>query len=120
MPTDPASNLRFVPAALPEPKGDTLRFDRRRAPRTPAEGEGVAACMPTTQKGGGKVVPIRVLDSSFGGAGLATGVPIEVGTPMTVVLRTPAPRVRSGVVVRCEPATDGFRVGLAFAAARVA
>jgi len=114
------SKLRFVPAEPPEPTGDSLRFDRRRSMRSPAEGEGVAACQSVGGMKGGRVVPIRVLDASSGGAGLATDDAIGVGTPMTIVIRTPSPRVRTGVVVRCEGLGRGYRVGLAFATARVA
>jgi hypothetical protein len=92
----------------------TLKFDRRRASRLPAAGEGSAAFH---NKGtGARLAHAKLTDAGPGGLGLLCPVPASVGSSCTFYTasargRVPFPPVR-GTVVRCTMTAEGYRIGI--------
>lgn len=104
--------------SLPTP--GVIPFDRRREPRRPESGEGVAAWTPPGHTLRARLAPIRLLDLSPVGLGLRAPEPIAPGTPVTIQARRPYARTWSGRVVRCEPGPCDYRIGVALKARRAA
>ena len=95
-------------AAGPSP----LRFERRRADRWPMTG--VAAAYGAAGDLFGRRYVLRMLDSSDDGVGARTDRPITPGTIVSVAFAAPGQPMRTGVVVRCLPCGDGYRVAIRF------
>ncbi len=85
-------------------------FERRREKRRPAEGSAMAAFY--GEDGGVCLTRVCIVDSSPGGLGLRSPVEIDAGTLFTLYGDTLDVPRRSGIVARCQPDADGFRVGL--------
>jgi hypothetical protein len=115
MPPDRAPKLRLV-----RPRRDVIPFERRRRPRLPASGEGMAAWTSPGDGLCGRVTPVRLLDLSAGGLGLASDEPIAAGTHIAVVLQRPGAGVWTGRVARCDRIKGEYRIGVAFPATRAA
>ena len=90
----------------------SLRYERRRTDRWPLSG--VAAAFGTAGELFGRRYVLRMLDSSDDGIGAGTDHPINPGTIVSVVFASPGHPMRSGVVVRCLPCGDGYRVAIRF------
>lgn len=108
--------LRFQPDADDEPR--TYRLDRRFCDRWPVNGGAVA--FEAGGAGFGRRHPLRLLDESPGGLGARSSDPLTPGTVVTVAISEPGAPVRQGVVLRCLPCGDGYRVGIEFARAMAA
>ena len=89
-----------------------LRFERRRFDRWPQSG--VAAAYGAAGEHFGQRYVLRMLDESEAGMGARTNRAIDVGTVVSVAYAMPGYPVRSGVVVRCLPCGDGYRVAIRF------
>jgi len=106
-----------APALSPSPEaasGPPLRFERRRADRWPVTG--VAAAYGAAGDLFGRRYVLRMLDSSDDGLGARTDFPIDPGTIVSVAFAAPGQPMRSGIVVRCLPCGDGYRVAIRFEA----
>ena len=95
-------------AAAPAP----LRFERRRADRWPLTG--VAAAYGAAGDLFGRRYVLRMLDSSDDGIGARTDRPIDPGTIVSIAFAAPGQAMRTGVVMRCLPCGDGYRVAIRF------
>jgi hypothetical protein len=90
----------------------TLKFDRerRRMPRRPVKGHamGVFSLGPA----GAKLVRVELVDASWTGIGVTSSEPVEVGTSVSLTPEDAMWPRQTGVVVRCDAAEGGYRVGL--------
>ncbi len=90
----------------------TLRFERRCADRWPAGGVATAH-----RSGGdrfGDAYRLRLIDRSCEGLGAVCNRPIEPGAVVAVGFGAPGEPVRPGVVLRCLPCGDGYRLAIRF------
>jgi hypothetical protein len=109
--------LKFVPAPPEPPHAPGLiRFDRRRGGRVAVNDPGTAVFRGGGGRAVGRILPVILTDVSPAGAGLESLSVIEPGAAVTLIVNAPSPRVRSGRVVRCQPARERFRLGVSFAA----
>jgi len=102
----------FDPAPAP------LRFERRRHDRWKCRG--VATAYHVGGQRFGERHVLRLLDESFESLGAITSRPLEPGALVSVGFATLAHPARSGVVLRCEPCGDGYRVAIRFELAMAA
>jgi len=89
---------------------ETIPFDRRRARRRIAAGT-VMATM-TTPDGASTLIRVRLQDISSTGVGLRSDTPLPNGTVVAVYSEGSRFPSASGMVVRCLPMGNGYRVGL--------
>lgn len=89
---------------------ETLPFDRRRTRRRIAAGT-VMATM-TTPDGTSTLTRVRLQDLSTTGVGLRSDVPVPIGTVVAVYSSGSRFPSATGLVVRCIPMGDAFRLGL--------
>lgn len=89
-----------------------LRFERRHLDRWPQSG--VAAAYGAAGEYFGQRYMLRIQDESEAGMGARTDRAIEPGTIVSVAFASPCQPVRTGVVVRCLPCGDGYRVAVRF------
>ena len=87
-----------------------LRLERRDGEREPREGWAMAAFY--DEDGALSLTQVELVDAS--GAGLGLWCPVEVEPGARFCLYSGATRLphTTGVVARCVPDEDGFRVGL--------
>ena len=109
------TSLESDPLEAPAPR--VLKFERRRAPRVPAEGAALA--FETGGDGFGRRHELELVDFSAGGVGAITDTMIAPGSPVTISFRTDG-EAAQGQVVRCLPCGRGYRVAIAFARRRAA
>jgi hypothetical protein len=57
---------------------------------------------------------LRLLDESYEGLGAITARPMEPGAIVSVGFATIGYPARNGVVMRCAPCGDGYRVAILF------
>ena len=89
-----------------------LRFERRSEDRWPLTGVAEAHRL-----GGdrfGQVAVLRLVDCSEECLGATCDEPLEPGAVVSLAFRTPGRPVRNGVVVRCLPCGEGYRVAVRF------
>ena len=100
---------RFV-----EPPGEraALRFERRRLDRWPIHG--VAVAHQLAGEGFGRRSTLRLRDESVEGLGAWSDRPLEPGTLLSVGFASPGEPIRTGVVLRCLPCGDGYRIAIRF------
>lgn len=89
-----------------------MRFERRRLDRWPQSG--VAAAYGAAGETFGQRYVLRMVDESEAGMGARTDRVVEPGTIVSVAFATPGQPVRTGVIVRCLPCGDGYRVAIQF------
>ncbi len=89
---------------------ETLPFDRRRARRRIAAGTVMATI--TTPGGESTLARVRLQDISTTGVGLRIDTPLANGTVVAVYSEGSRFPIASGMVVRCLPMGNGYRVGL--------
>lgn len=89
---------------------DSFKFDRRRSPRTDAQGWAMATFC--DERGQARLARVQLIDCSRSGLGILSPVPIAAGSGFT--LHPEDPRLTSvrGVVARCIPTDNGHRIGL--------
>ncbi|MHC5026267.1 MAG: PilZ domain-containing protein [Planctomycetota bacterium] len=95
-----------------------LRFERRCAPREPADGHVLAQQADGEHFGRTHFLELR--DVSPGGLGATSEVAIEPGTLVTVSFADAGRPVRRGVVRRCVPCGRGYEVAVEFQLRRAA
>ena len=89
-----------------------LRFERREHDRWPISGVANACRL-----GGadfGRMTTLRLLDYSAGGLGALSDEPLEPGAMVSVGFRAPGCPPEHGVVVRCLPCGEGYRLAICF------
>jgi hypothetical protein len=88
----------------------SLNPDRRNLPRRPIHGHamGVFSFGPTAAK----LLRVALVDASWTGIGLTSPEPIEVGSSVALTPEDAMWPRQTGIVVRCDAAEDGYRVGL--------
>jgi hypothetical protein len=89
-----------------------LRFERRLHDRWPCRG--IATAYRVSGQRFGERHVLRLLDESCEGLGALTSRPLEAGTIVSVGFATLAHPAKSGVVLRCAPCGDGYRVAVRF------
>ncbi len=93
-----------------EPAHDPFKFDRRRSPRTDAQGWAMATFC--DEQGQARLARVQLVDSSRYGLGVLSPVPIAVGSAFTVHPEDPGLRSTRGAVARCISTDNGHRIGL--------
>ena len=89
-----------------------LKFERRRADRWPMEG--VASAFRLTGDSFGLMHDLKVSDYSQGGVGVLSDTPIDPGTLISIGFQQPGVVARRGIVRRCQPCGNGYRIGVQF------
>lgn len=85
--------------------------DRRRTPRRQMQGGAMAVF--STGLGAGMLVRVSLLDASWTGIGVRSPVAVEPGACVSLVPDDAMWPRQTGLVVRCEPDSEGgYRVGL--------
>ena len=111
----PVDNPRVALIRIPYPRGSnvapaSLKFERRRVARTPAAGEAMAAFYDAD--GAIALTSEELIDASAKGIGLRSSVEIEPGARFMIYAGGSALAHRGGVVARCTPDGDGWRLGV--------
>lgn len=98
--------------------GDTelpaLRLERRCCDRW--RERGVAIAFVSAGERFGQRFPLRLLDASEEGFGARSERALDPGTVVTVGFAAPGWPLRSGMVLRCIPCGDGYRLAVRFEA----
>ena len=89
-----------------------LAFERRQHDRWPADG--LAKVFRVAGDRFGEVYTLRIVDESFEGLGATSSWPLEPGTIVSVAFVEPGCPARSGVVLRCRPCGDGYRLAIQY------
>ncbi len=89
-------------------RADCLRFDRRVDERLPASGSAIGAFVDA--EGAFTLTRVEVVDESAAGLGLLS--PVEIPSGRRCTLCAGLVPHESGVVTRCRPEGEAFRVGL--------
>ncbi len=89
---------------------ETPQSDRRRVPRRPMPGGGMAVF--SNSFGAGTLVRVDLIDASWVGIGVKSPIRVEPGSSVSLVPDSPMWPRQTGVVVRCEVTDDGYIVGL--------
>lgn len=96
--TDDAANL-------------TLDTDRRKVPRRAMQGGAMAVF--SDGPGPGALSRVDLVDASWTGIGVRSGVRVAPGTSVSLVPESPMWPRQTGIVVRCDPdGQGGYRVGI--------
>ena len=90
----------------------SMRFERRCADRWPLAG--VAAAYGAAGENFGQRFVLRIVDYSDDGLGARTDRVIDPGSIVSVAFAEPGHPIRTGVVVRCLPCGEGYRVAIRF------
>jgi hypothetical protein len=90
----------------------TYRFERRRADRWPVRGVAIAHL--TSGQRFGERCTLRLHDESADGLGATCDHAVPPGTPVTLGFTDPGQPILNGVVVRCLPCGDGYRMAVRF------
>lgn len=91
---------------------DPLPFDRRLRDRWPADG--VAKVFHVAGERFGEVHTLKLIDQSHECLGARCAWPIEPGTIVSIGFTAPGAAPRRGVVVRCAPCGDGYRLAIRY------
>ena len=111
-PQDGVVDSRFESAPGP------LKFERRRCDRWPCRG--IATAYHVGGQRFGERHVLRLTDESCEGLGATTSRPLEPGAVVSVGYATLVHPARSGIVLRCRPCGDGYRVAIRFERAMAA
>lgn len=103
-----------VTEAAPELAPAPLRFERRLHDRWASRG--IATAYRVAGQRFGERHVLRLLDESYEGLGALTSRPLEPGAVVSVGFATLGYHARSGVVLRCAPCGEGYRVAIRFEA----
>ena len=95
-----------------DPAPAPLRFERRVHDRWPCRGTATAYRV-AGQRFGQRHV-LKLIDESCEGLGAITAQPLEPGAVVSVGFATLGHPAKSGVVLRCAPCGDGYRVAIRF------
>lgn len=94
------------------------RFERRLADRWPLDG--VATLFELAAESFGQTHTLRTCDFSHGGMGALSDTMISPGTSVSIGFQAPGYPARHGVVARCLPCGEGYRVAIYFEMRRAA
>jgi hypothetical protein len=87
------------------------QHERRRVPRRPMKGGGMAVF--STGLGAGTLVRVDLVDASWTGIGVHSPVEVAPGASVSLVPDDPMWPRQTGIVIRCEPCPEGgFSIGL--------
>ena len=89
-----------------------LKFERRQSDRWPIDG--VATAFQLAGDGFGQMHTLKMVDYSDGGIGAMSQTVLTPGTMVSLGFQSPGYMARRGVVHRCEPCGDGYRVAVIF------
>ena len=89
-----------------------LKFERRRCPRRPLDGQASVFCLASDAFG--RIHDLRLVDGCEDGVGAVSDTVIEPGTMVSVGFSIPGYIARRGVVTRCLPCGDGYRVAISY------
>ena len=89
-----------------------LRFERRSQDRWPVEG--VVTAVRLAGERFGEMQPLKMIDYSWDGLGATSSAPLEPGTMVSLGFQAPGYMTKRGVVVRCLPCGDGYRLAVRF------
>lgn len=95
---------------LHQETAEAPQSDRRRVPRRPMPGGGMAVF--SNSFGLGTLVRVDLIDASWTGIGIKSPVKVEPGSSVSLVPDSAMWPRQTGVVVRCEETDDGYIVGL--------
>lgn len=112
------SPVKVRPVAKKPNGRDTLKLERRASEREPATGAISATYTNGTDRYG--LTHLQVVDRSDGGIGALTRSALEPGMRITICPEGSRTPWLGAVCVRCEPAGELFRVGLAYTPRRAA
>ena len=87
-------------------------FDRRRSPRWDAYGSATAFIL--DGESFGRMHTLQLTDAAQDGIGADSNDAISPGTMVSLGFEDPGQIAQQGVVVRCLPTGDGYRVGILF------
>ncbi len=91
-----------------------LRFERRTQDRWPVDG--VVTAFRLAGDRFGERQSLKMLDYSWDGLGANSSAPLEPGTIVSLEFQAPGYMTKRGVVVRCLPCGDGYRLAIRFEA----
>ena len=91
---------------------EPLRFERRRSDRWTMDG--VATAFIVAGPEFGRMHTLRALDYSPNGIGAMSDTVLQPGTCVSIGFQSPGYSARRGVVMRCLPCGEGYRVAVAF------
>lgn len=86
--------------------------ERRTVDRWPLDGRALAH--ESAGRGFGRRHVLRLLDGSVLGIGAASDTPLLPGTSVVISFSSPGRGTRRGMVRRCVPAGDGYRMAIIF------
>lgn len=89
-----------------------LRFERRANDRWPVQG--VAKTFRVAGERFGEMQVLKMIDYSWDGLGAFCPEPLEPGTIVSLGFQEPGYMTKRGVVLRCLPCGDGYRVAIQF------
>lgn len=98
-----------------EPK--PLKFNRRAGVRKRVQGEALAAGY---GRAGSITTRVVLIDASYSGIGVDSPIEFEVGTEIKLHFNGQVLAGRQGLVARCDPCDEGYRVGIDTASASAA
>jgi hypothetical protein len=90
----------------------TFTFDRRAAERWTAPGPATAFRLSGGQFG--QILDLDTVDLSAGGVAVTCADPIEPGAMLSLSFSQSGQLARRGVVRRCVPCGEGYRLGIQF------
>ncbi len=108
---DRQADPRTLDAGRDDPPAP-LRFERRVHDRWPVHGVAIAHC--AAGEHFGERFSLHMIDASDDGLGARSPTPLDPGTVVTVGFAAPGHGPKNGVVVRCLPCGDGYRVAIRF------
>ena len=110
------SQVKVRPVAVKPNGGDTLKLERRCAEREP--GTGTMSATYTNGRDRYGLTHLEIVDRSERGLGALTRSALEPGMTVTLCPDGSGVPWMAALCVRCEPAGDLFRVGLAYSSRR--
>ncbi len=112
------SKINVRPVAVRPSGRDTLKLERRGGEREP--GTGTMSATYTNGRDRYGLTHLEIVDRSDRGLGALTRSALEPGMTVTLCPEGSGVPWMAALCVRCEPAGDLFRVGLAYSSRRIA
>ena len=94
------------------------KLDRRYDERQSIAGDGIAAFV--DGEGGAKVCKVEFVDASGMGLGIRCGIAVTPGARFTLRPDSGLSQAHAGIVSRCSPDGEGYRLGLKLFLAKAA
>jgi hypothetical protein len=93
-----------------EPSSAALPFERRSAPRW--ESHTQVTALELSGERFGQIHELAVDNASHGGLAATSPIAIQPGTSVTLGFSQPGQLARQGVIRRCDPCGEGYRVAI--------